>query len=516
MASRKRKARDTVGLPEEIQVEFTKFLQFYNSFYFKNYTYPYLTITKQYAPRKHQQIRQLMLEQMNSVQTRLFKNMFLPKSTIQYIEGPTMLVVFEGVTQEGQYKKFYLFGETHIKTNQSENHCKNIFGAEAQTKKMNVLDYFKKKLKETDDFLDIYIERQQFSNLKNYNIEINVHNWLKLMQAYLVESYAERPDDSLDWEFIDFLQYNMPEKLPYSISTDKDTTQLRRLFENLKPCLNPPERLQNKEQCELSRVHFIDIRISQTSDRILDFMQLYNALQYIVHSFEIQNSNLKILTLDQFLSFKPPTVKKFTFCIGFLFNLLNSFRIVELLDMVKDDVNSIVQLIKTVHDKSAILTKEMKKTPFKDLIFEVLGAGLYERLIVNTQAHVMWQNLKNLREKMYSIELDDEAQAEQLFETFRTYCDTLCNRTMIYLGAVAVDCYCLARVFRKFTPKEGAPPLEQPEYPSSYIIYSGSAHTRMYAKFIDTLIEKGILKLTKPFHVSYHHDSRFCVRLPPQ
>jgi len=499
---KKRKAT----LDQQMMLNLDLFLKFYNSLYLQEYEEMF---------RGDPDLMDEVRTYMNPVQTELFNNMFLSKrSQPIFLNGPSVLYVFKSITTENQYKTFYLFGENHLLLKETEDSCSQQFGQSVSSEHVNA--FIKRQMADTSQFLDIYLEVGQFSYSKNYDLGTVLSDWLTWALRQLISDYQLNTEKLVGFLFSDLVRDHPPSLSSMIYNLSSENYQLLHLFQKLRPCLNPTERFHNKEMCQFCRVHFIDIRQSFTLENIFDITQKVNVVREYLEIF-LENTNVfqKInLTLDDFLAYKPPTVSKFTFSVGFLFNLLWSFQIPELLDMMQADEASIVQLLKHIHDISPILTKEMKKTSLKDIIFEIVGKHLYKVLIVNKQSHAVWQNLKELKGKMYSDELNDETRAEELFQTFLLNCKNL-YRILLQLGARIMDCYCLARVFRQFLPKEGQPPPEQPEYPTTYMIYSGDNHTKMYALFIKELIERGILMLTEPVHASVSPKDTYCVQLPP-
>jgi hypothetical protein len=501
----KRKKRKAT-LDEQMMLNLDLFLKFYNSLYLQEYEEMF---------RGDPDLMDQVKTYMNPVQEELFNNMFLSKKSQPiFIDGPIVLYVFKSITTENQYKTFYLFGEKHMSLKETEASCSQQFGQSVSSEHVN--KFLKNQLLVTSQFLDIYLEVGQFSYSKNYDLGTHLADWLTWALRQLISDYQLNTEKLVGFLFADLVRDHPPSLSSLKFNVSSKGYQMLDLFQKLKPCLNPTERSHNKEMCQFCRVHFIDIRQSYTLENIFDILHKMTVVrQYLEIFFENTDLFQQIkLTLDDFLAYKPPTVSKFTFSVGFLFNLLWSFQIPELLDMMQADEASIVQLLKHIYNISPILTKEMNKTSLKDLIFEIVGKQLYTKLIVNKQSHAVWQNLKELQGKMYLDELNDETRAEELFQTFLLNCKNLYTILLDLISRI-MDCYCLARVFRQFLPKEGQPPPEQPEYPTTYMIYSGANHTEMYAVFIQELIERGILMLTEPVHASVSPKDTYCVQLPP-
>jgi len=501
---KKRKAVEVaVYIPDFLKRGLRFFLMFYNSQYLDNYRELLVANPK---------FREALISHMNAVQTRLFQNMFLPPPTPKYVEGPKLLSFYQGVTDKLQFKTFYLFGEYHIPRSDSENHCVNFLGA-TKEEVTHFVDYIQTQLRQTSQFLDVYVEVERFSFLKNYDVQINlpIANWIKYVIVFLLNEYKNNPTKLVGFAYLQFLSKHLP---PFVFFQSRSGTQLLDVFNTLKPCLNPTERRQNQEFCQLSRVHFVDVRRSFTVDYVHDIIQRLQMALFCIDTFAEKDWGDHVrISLKIFLSTKPDTVIKLFHCAGFVMNILRSFLITHILDLLQPEETSGVQILKAVRDQSPIFEKEMKKTTLESLIFEVVGKMVYEQTVVLRKGREVWKRIQEF-EGMQFFDAPDDAQAEELFKEFLLAIKWLAEIIFIILTKT-MDCYCLARMFRKFTPKEGQPPLEQPEFPSTYIVYTGAAHTRMYIAFIDELVNRGLFRLTKPAYTNFTGEDKYCVKLPP-
>lgn len=269
----------------------------------------------------------------------------------------------------------YLFGERHSNTTD----CSRDF--------VLVENYFKQIIETTDVFLDIYFEFPGF--IKNYYSSINVM---------------------------------APQRM-------------QELFLKFYKCVETLSR--KSEECQLSRMHFIDIRSFISSDYGI------NSISWLIKNLLFYSHDSNQLSI-----FYKSNIKQITK----IFSYLDSNNEREYTDYII----------------SQILTNKYVK---KELDKSFLGEQIYEyvRNIIISQALLRRNNIRT-----------DISRIRNNIGSLKSNYQNLKNE-LIVVNSVIVEAYTLSRIFKRFSVKNKT---SQPVTPHNIIHYAGSAHTLKIENFL--------------------------------
>jgi hypothetical protein len=508
------------NVEDEALKNYRLFMESYNSLYWQKIPDTW---------RQNRAWVQQMLATMNSVQQRLIQNLALPKISKQfgYIEGPTHFSIYNAADANNMYKTFYLFGENHKDLESAKGRCVKRLQA-SPDRVIAFADFISLMAKNTTQFLDIYMEVEKFSAEKNYRLYSNQNTWFKYsLFPALLNQFNVDPQVPLFATYTQFLHTSLPGTVDFATHTD--SLVLLQLLQRFSDCFDPSKRGSNADQCALARFHYIDVRTVINTDNVNSF-QFY--LDIVLEFINIVSPNQfydmykPIYSQLHFMMYKPAAWSKLTYVKHFVFNVLRSFGVYSFMEtlVAADDFRGITALDLYLSKDPKLDEKINKSTlsgfikPFvantldeqhspEDVRNQWTIAKLFEQQQDAAATENDFESLLNFEEKLKKEESD--------YEAFMSFCQFL-YKYLFNLTAAVVDLYCLSRVFKKFS-HDPLRPLEQPEYPSTYIIYSGDYHTQVYEKFIEYLIDIDMLAFTKPEYndvTRYKGKKVMCVRLP--
>ena len=298
---------------------------------------------------------------------------------------------------------------------------------------------------------------------------------IKEEDAFLIEEYIKHLIDTTD-VFIDFYL-----EIPGKNYIDHfDNRRMYQLWSYFNDCI-PPNA--DHEKCELSRIHFFDIR---------------KKIGITLNSISLFNAEGRIRSVIREPKDKKISIKVFSEIIKHESIFI---RVIE--DIIKIDTKEkFVDFWMSQIDQFEFLNKKVLKTLIlpgiiKDFIKEEITNSKYMKEIksINYVCKVIMYILNKCysRDKEeYIFENIDDINYDKLF----TYLGILYSYT-INLNSVIADSYLLARIFKEFDI-DTQNPLKQrltdePREPHNIIIYAGDVHSDRIRKFLDKVLHFTLL-----------------------
>lgn len=423
--------------PEEeelIQV----FKDTYNALYIKNFSEGKLNYIKMNS---------------NPVYERLIDNLKSPKSysEYRYIEGPISITKFKMEAGGKPKKSFYIFGETHRDT---RGHCS------PNESVIEFHDYLKSLSVESPSFIDVYVEIAMVKK------RIKIKNSTPFVNQLVAKAMFENKRLGFN------ASYNREKKDLTLSSTSYILNQINDRFSN---CIQP--KLRNVPECQLMRMHNIDIRHTWDLHKDLPVDLGLSLIE------EIIESGINFPAEDIMQVIRRATVKNNL--IMDTLNMMKSGNLMDVLLMNKKVKHEIELSYEKENIKNFIQTK-LDKYDSEDVDDIVDTSTILIESIHDKTAPV--------------LNLED-------FWAFKDYCS--------YLAMLKVDMYCLARVFKTYdVDKKGA---FQPVESKNIIIYTGDDHAQSYVEFLDYLRTVGGQDVNKTYEYRSPNDGDFsCVRIKPE
>ena len=393
------------------------------------------------------------------------------KPSFKKISGPMSLTVH----WSEEYKKMvYIFGEYHgyenscpdkecpedEKMSEKQKRCvkkpKKQVNKDTNSDSINIVDYLKELFKNTNVFIDFFIE-------------LNPPEYSKKDEGKYPTDYAER----------------------YQLS------HISSIWRHFIPCINVESRTK-KDYCELSRVHYIDIRNTYTE---YDMFNKFHDIYHHSHNcYEISND----LILET----------NMTFINYYTDEYLDQFKEF-ILELENDPKNAIIKETKN----NIYIKKEIDRSYLdNDRIYEWFENELDNYLNKNIIYHdngvvrtTVSEYIKNRANKINSLIEDKpnivhnikinqhngecywtytKKQANNLFEKNKELAEfnkQLCNfasgitSSMLNIFSLRMDIYTISRLFKKFNVNSNS---NQPDEAYNSIIYAGNAHSEVYRNFL--------------------------------
>jgi hypothetical protein len=453
----------------------------------------------QYLPRSAYLDMELLRRDLNPVQNTLFERFLRliasrPDRVYTYIEGPFYLAYIKGqaigLTTYSQ-KQFYIFGEQHEVMKKREGACGSSSHA------ISFIPYLKYWLENTPQFLDIYVETNLFSAEKSFQVHDTGFTAKLLIQMF-------RFLDQSQTMFIDLQPVVKRATMNFTptCGNSNDDQMLYYIFTTFYNCFEPKLR-SSDATCSVARFHAVDVRSScdNLQTNINDILFGMNLItDYLVIIQPTLSSYAPLINHDLLMYLKPHRMSVFEFFYAMTRNLLSSFVLHKYMDTCVQEGGR--SWLEEVVKHNVFLEKELNVPDpvLKSLIFAFLTSKIYERT-----------SLLKIRKKWSKL-----SQLNNL-PKFEKWCQWFYN-FIFNIQAFAMDCYCLARVFRVFTPKPNQPPPMQPQVPSTYIIYAGAAHCSIYFEFLMFLNQRGMFHVIDSFTENNATASftnvMHCVQLP--
>lgn len=370
----------------------------------------------------------------NPILKRLLVNLHAPSINPDYIEGPISFYHIKlGL------KTFYLFGELHINT---KGHCSSVENM------LEFPDYIKLLSRFSPSFTDIYVELPMVYPIEEkddripsfYNINLD---WLR--SSFAIEKTIEMMIDHgyrYGLDTFDFESVLLSEMIKVSEDEEQDDdTNLQLILNQYKECIQPSTR--TNEQCQLMRIHNIDIRTSW--NRALLSNHFYIQVIYnIIDICETTQQRIKILNR-----------------IG-----LPILEVMEVFTKPDEQIiDSIIELYKT----NPFIKKELEKRTYnEEAITQFIKYKIEQCFIDNQFEPEVFFAVKR------SIETVTPVSDRYLREVYEI---------LFEVAKLSMDMYALCRIFKEHVPREGSVSI-QPLQSMNVIVYTGNDHIETYREFL--------------------------------
>lgn len=407
----------------------------------------------------------ILKETLNSTQRRLVDNLNVkPSYNVNYIEGPYYVVKYmiEG-SPDGllDYKTICIFGERH---DVHEGECSNFKGT-----RLTMVEYLKKLSVESRSFIDVYLEspvlrkkpeekevEPEYYNFEKIDTKIRAQLGIKNL-AELLEN-EEEPSLTFDELFELFLDEDRNE-----IFEGLTITEIEKTF---KKCFQPSTRYN--EDCELMRMHLLDVRSTWGVDLYDDINRHFETLGFILFHYSKNTS----------VCFK-------------LIELTNAnYLINEFAGGLK------LEDIFYLFIENSKVKKELEKSYLKEQI---------QWFII--------EELKNL--KVMELEANQDL-IQELCTRILEKDTTLTKRELLYLSefflftnGIFMDLYTLSRVFKIHDVKTD----NHPDKSRNIILYLGKEHAQRISKFITTLNRTPYFRVRKLHEYTSPDEKIGCVKM---
>ena len=277
----------------------------------------------------------------------------------------------------------------------------------------------------------------------------------KKIEDYLVE-WFRKPSAYTDF-YLEIEGFQIPDG--YGNFSGKETIDvLRELF---KVCID--KKTRDQEMCNLSRMHFFDIRLGGVKGRIPVITRILYNIARLLLDLEYSEDVRLISTfwdnnMDYFDILSKITEYSEQEYKEFWYDQLYNFQIIK---KEIDNMNENVRPYLNYFIKNELDTDIFEKMiQIKDIL----------RKIYN-QRYIIWQNTSRLT-------ISNFIQNLQIFVNLTKKID-----------ALFIDAYLLARIFKTFkiNDPDKRRLVDEPSEPHNIIIYAGSGHSARYRKFLNTL-----------------------------
>lgn len=317
---------------------------------------------------------------------------YIRKPDVYYIGGPFHLTKHLSNTQN---TTIYCFGERHS----------NIIDCPLGAQMLRIEDYMSYLLESTDAFIDFYIEIPIFE-----------------------KDYYKRTD-------------LMAEQ------------RIQSLFQRFYRCIQKLTR-KNRE-CKLSRIHYIDIR---TSDSTSDFGKTILSRISLIGSNDPDNINMYSLVYY---------LNKYRKDFGYFFNNIE-------IDNAQLNLN--YWIVKILEEPK--LRKELERSYMNEQIYDYLVELTRNKFY--EYGHEFIANLVKKTSKYFNNYRGEFRENNININFARDIIDL--GRVIGNIISVYIDGYCLARIFKEFKVENR---LEQPVRPKNIVIYAEDRHVQNYRRFIE-------------------------------
>jgi hypothetical protein len=297
------------------------------------------------------------------------------RPVIDYLGGP---YVFRHMYSKEYDMTVYLFGELHSNITD----CPTLVGKKFEL----VENYFKRLVENTDVFLDIYFEFPGYDKRYYSNVE-----------------------------------YMAPQRM-------------QELFKKFYRCVE--ELSRKSKECELSRMHYIDIRT------IIDSFAGINETSWLIRNLLIKSNSEGLLR-----SFYKDNIIR----IRNIFNNLNNDNFDKYLDYWLFEILS-----------NKYVKKELERSFLEKEIYK------YIKDMIKNLSTIYRKNIRNIIKG-----IEKNINFKKKFQSLLNY--------LIAINLPIVEAYTLSRIFKKFKIKNR---LEQPVTPHNIIYYAGSAHSLNIENFL--------------------------------
>ena len=457
-----------------------KIIDIFKSTYNARYLRDFEGTTLKIKIDKIEKLRRILIEtKENPVLVQLISNLlkyhFLkfptvkkikPVYDIENIEGPHYLTKLRLEEQDGKQQENPVIKTVYI---YGEQHKQEVDIADSCPKPSTRFNKYLNLLRQTSPaFIDIYLEFP-FSKAKHrlYSNEmIIVESYKNIIDK--VRAGTKFSDINLFEEFRNTQKQVLQTLLvvPY----DADVTDLYRsssfMFEelekDLRKCIAPQ---YDKSYCKIIRVHNIDMRKAVQNDTEInvipvDYTTVFLCITYI---FNLKR-NLRPI--------KPITISNLIKLINNQFIVVdkdgnNVHLMRNLIHIMKTNPEGLIKTFQT----SATIQKEYIQSYERNRIDE-----FFKQKCRSNSSDII--SLGTILEKFLNV-----TDANSIPTTQET---SLLNNKLIPIGAMIMDYYGLLRIFKEYLPR-ASDPLHHPLRSTNIIIYAGSAHSKVYSNFFQTI-----------------------------
>jgi hypothetical protein len=370
-------------------------------------------------------------EQSNPVQVRLIDNLKSNRSyDFEFIEGPVSINKFKLEIRGKPKKSFYIFGEIHRDT---RGQCGN-------NESIEFAKYLKELARNTPAFLDIYVELPMVKSI------IKGKNRSSFLLNQIIYEMTSNKKITFERAFEkNKNQSTTPQGVSYTFS---------QILNEFRDCIQPDIRKNNKE-CELLRIHNIDIRSTWDIDDVSMVKDNY--------------------VIDIIRRIFTPITKK----------------------TEEASIREIILVLNRINDYNGIIVKGLERLIKNDKIDLI---GFYSRFkpFRNqlAKSSIREQILKCANNRISeTIDIPLFIQQNKLFinmiknKSFdKNFNYIMLKNTFAIIDVLATDIYCLSRIFKSHNLKKSEHMGEfQPVESKNIIIYVGDSHAKNYISFLQYL-----------------------------
>jgi hypothetical protein len=380
---------------------------------------------------------------LNKVQLLLIQNVKQPYKKYQVVNilGPNALTI-----HHLGYKRFYMFGETHVSLPQILEKCYRL----PLNNTLFFDEYLNRLSKQTPAFIDFFYETEMFKDIKT-NFVYSQINYARQEFPFVVTPRNPASPEAQFRQFAERVSQITPKKNVKPIMSTSYTLSATEAV--VKTCLQPLTRnlpaIAKKEFCDLVRYHYVDVR---SEDYLQDLTNLYMYKLYILSDVFFGKMNwvslysgphvilmLRALDLDGLCQ---EVIASGNYGQTYLERLLNNTPIVSK-QFDKCDPQYKLQIRNFIEFKLNELYTPFVAQTFQGVLDMMQGAVPLNNNIITFTCEILFKS-----------------------------------------QAFMMDFYCLCRMFRSFRAS-----ATQPSQPCTVILYAGDAHTTTYREFLESLPE---------------------------
>lgn len=282
--------------------------------------------------------------------------------------------------------------------------------------------------------------------------------------------------------FIDFyIEIGGFDKSTYT-NINNDNLRLTKIKSKFYKCIQPLTR--NNQECQLSRIHYIDKRQTESRAYINDinkfsYYQFYDSENYIYLDKSIPTNLINTFNYNH---------EEKDFIINFIQNI---------------PTNTYEEFKKYWVDRylnDNLIQSKIKKSFLHDRINKTIKYKINE-IIDNYNGKKTLKLVKKLKKA-----IDNESYDNNFFMNVKYLSNYISNYTACY-----TDGYGLSRIFKKFNVKNK---LMQPISPKNIVIYAEDRHSDVYRYFLEKNGFVKIEEINKSYKLIQYPDiynNRYCV-----
>jgi len=443
----------------------------------------------------------LVLPQLNTTQKVLYDNYLKLQKTpgghqywwhFQFLEGPYYFQLLKGTDRQQNKLTFLLFGENHDFNDKGQ--CSLLDAPLTVSNVTPIITYIQHLAQNTPNFLDIYVEFPQVA--KNKPLE-NLVSLSNEVAKSVLHVFIKKPQ-LFPVTLQSFVQEN---------NTKKESV-LEHFFTTFQHCFEPTQQQALNVECQLARFHFLDIRQNMTPytpNSPLHFMDRLEVVQPLLNQFTEVDPNTRDYWWVPYMITK--TTNKYAFVRFGVHHFLKFFGLYSFLQKLAKQqpsfsgLKSLSLAIRSIPVLQQEFSTSAGNPQVRRAILEFLSQKL-EEYIHPAKLRLQWSTLVQRGGDTGQTSVKVLLDAVKFISSY-----------FFLLNSTLMDCYCLCRIFRFFTPDKKHE-LEQPSKPSTIVIYTGAAHTMRYFQFLKYLSAK---QLFFPTYVTQNINDNpviSCVKLP--